>query len=150
MDSALLDGTSVLKHALSAKARWHRLVQIHSPSSPITPRTENMGCVPSRPSESFYHEYFAARPEKKAKERQTTTKKNIQSKKDKSNPEHLDAKTEVVSKNHDDSRELTYEEQVARADLRIYQEEMEAKKAEEERRVYLIHRAINGNGDWVF
>ena len=84
------------------------------------------------------------------KENQTATKKNIQSKKDKSNPEHLDAKTEVASKDHDDSHKLTYKEQVARADLRIYQEEMEAKKAEEEHRVYLIHRAINGNGDWVF
>ncbi|KAK0508757.1 hypothetical protein JMJ35_009033 [Cladonia borealis] len=109
-----------------------------------------MGCVPSRPSESFYQEYFARRPEKNTKAKQTATKKNIQSKKDKSNPEHLDAKTEVASKDHDDPRELTYEEQVARADLRIYQEEMEAKKAEEEHRVYLIHRAINGNGDWVF
>ena len=109
-----------------------------------------MGCVPSRPSESFYHEVFCERPEKKAKEKRTNTRKNIKSKKDKSNPEHLDAKTKVLSKDHDDSRELTYEEQVARADLRIYQEEMEAKKAEEERRIYLIHRAINGNGDWVF
>ena len=77
-------------------------------------------------------------------------KKNAQSKKDMSNPEDLDAKTEVVSKEHDDSCKLTYEEQVARADLRIYQQEMKAKKAEEEYRVYLIHRAINGNGDWVF
>ena len=84
------------------------------------------------------------------KEKQTTAKKNTQSKKDKSNPEDLDAKTEVASKDHDHSRELTYEEQVARADLRIYQEEMNAKKAEEEHRVFLIHRAINGNGDWVF
>ena len=67
-----------------------------------------------------------------------------------SNPEDTDAKTEVASKDHDDFRELTYEEQVARADLEIYQEEMKAKKAEEEHRLYLIHRAINGNGDWVF
>ena len=109
-----------------------------------------MGCVPSRPSESFYQEIFGSSTEKKAKEKQIATKKNIQSKKDMSNPEDLDAKTGAAGKDHDDSRELTYEEQVARADLRIYQQEMEAKKAEEEHRVYLIHRAINGNGDWVF
>ena len=109
-----------------------------------------MGCVPSRPSESFYQDLFGEQPEKKAKEKQTATKKNIQTKKAMLNPKDVDAKAEVVSKNHDDSRELTYEEQVARADLRIYPEEMEAKKAEEEHRVYLIHRAINGNGDWVF
>ena len=150
MDSTFLDGSSVRKYTLSNKARWHRLVQIHGPSSSIILRTENMGCVPSRPSESFYQECFCPRPEKKTKEKQTTAKKDIQSKKDQSNPEHLDAKTEVASKDHDDSHKLTYEEQVARADLRIHQEETEAKKAEEERRVYLIHRAINGNGDWVF
>ena len=67
-----------------------------------------------------------------------------------SNPEHIDAKTRVVSKDHDDSRELTYEEEVARADLRICEEEMKAKKAEEEHRIYLMHCAINRNGDWVF
>ena len=109
-----------------------------------------MGCVPSRPSESFYQEIFGERPAKKAKEKQIATKKNIQSKKNMSTTEAFDAKTEVASKDNDDTRELTYEEQVARADLRIYQQEMEAKKAEEEHRVYLIHRAINGNGDWVF
>ncbi len=109
-----------------------------------------MGCVPSRPSESFYREIFGGPTEKKAKEKQNATKKNIQSKKDMPKPEDTDAKTQVVSKDQDDSRQLTYEEQVARADLRIYQQEMEAKKAEEEHRVYLIHRAINGNGDWVF
>ena len=109
-----------------------------------------MGCVPSRPSESFYQEIFSEQPEKKPKEKQAATKRDIQSKKDVSNPEDLDAKTDVVSKNHDDIRELTYEEQVARADLRIYEQEMKAKKAEEEHRVYLMHRAINGDGDWVF
>ena len=109
-----------------------------------------MGCVPSRPSESFYQEFFGDSTEKKAKEKQTATKKNMQSKKDTSNPKDIRAKTEVVSKNHDDSREMTYEEQVARADLRIYEEEMKAKKVEEEHRVYLMHCAINRNGDWVF
>ena len=109
-----------------------------------------MGCVPSRPSESFYQEILGKQTGKKAKEKQNATKKNIRSKKDMSNPEDTDAKTEVASKNPDDTRELTYEEQVARADLKIYQEEMKAKKAEEEHRLYLIHRAINGNGDWVF
>ena len=109
-----------------------------------------MGCVPSRPSESFYQDLFGERSEKKAKEKQIATKKNIQTKKDMSNPKDADAKTDVVRKNHDDSRELIYEDQIAQADLRIYQEDMEAKKAEEEHRVYLIHRAINGNGDWVF
>ncbi len=108
-----------------------------------------MGCVPSRPSESFYQEIFGERSEKKAAKKQAAMEKSIQSKKDVSNFKHS-GKTEMVSKNHDDTRELTYEEQVARADLRIYQQEMEAKKAEEEHRVYLIHRAINGNGDWVF
>lgn len=125
-------------------------MQIPGPGGSITPRTENMGCVPSRPSESFYQELFCERPEKETKEKKIATKKNMQSKKDMPNPEDLDAKTEGVSKDHDDSHKLTYEEQVARADLRIYQEEMNAKKAEEENRVYLIHRAINGNGDWVF
>ena len=76
--------------------------------------------------------------------------KNIQSKKDTSDPRDISAKTEVASKDHNKSRELTYEEEVARADLRIYEEEMKAKKAEEEHRVYLMHCAINGNGDWVF
>lgn len=109
-----------------------------------------MGCVPSRPSESFYQELLGQRTEKKAKEKQTAAKKNIQSKKDMSNPEGIDGKTEAVSKDHDDSRKLTYEEEVARADLRIYEEEMKAKKAEEEHRVYLMYCAINRNGDWVF
>ena len=109
-----------------------------------------MGCVPSRPSESFYQELFGRPTEKKAKEKRTAMEKNIQNKKDMSNPEDTNTKTEVASKNPDDTCELTYEEQVARADLKIYQEEMKAKKAEEEHRLYLIHRAINGNGDWVF
>ena len=109
-----------------------------------------MGCVPSRPSESFYQEFFGERTEKRGQKKQTATTKNIKSKKDMSNPEHIDAKTRVVSKDHDDSRELTYEEEVARADLRIYEEEMKAKKAEEEHRIYLMHCAINRNGDWVF
>lgn len=106
-----------------------------------------MGCVPSRPSESFYQEFFGDSTEKNAKEKQTAQKKNIQSKKDTSAPEDISWKAEAVS---NDSRELTYEEEVARADLRIYEEEMKAKKAEEEHRVYLMHCAINRNGDWVF
>lgn len=106
-----------------------------------------MGCIPSRPSESFYREFFGGSTEKKAKEKQTATTKNVQSKKDMSNPKDIGAKSEVVIKNHDDSHKLTYEEQVARADLRIYEEEMKAKKAEE---IYLMHRAVNRNGDWVF
>ena len=150
MDSGLLDNPSVLKHTLSAKARWYRLVRSHKPSASKILRTENMGCVPSRPSESFYQEICGGATQKKAKEKQIATKKNIQSKEDMSIPEETDAKTEMASKNPDDTRELTYEEQVARADLKIYQEEMKAKKAEEEHRFYLIHRAINGNGDWVF
>ena len=76
--------------------------------------------------------------------------KNIQNKRAMSNPEHIDAKTGVVTKDRDDPRELTYEEKVARADLRIYEEEMKAKKAEEEQRVYRMHCALNRNGDWVF
>ena len=109
-----------------------------------------MGCAPSRPSESFYQELFGERTEKRGKRKQTATKKNIHSKKDVSNPEDIDRKTRSVTKNHDASCELTYEEEVARADLRIYEEEMKAKKAEEEHRVYLMHCAINSNGDWVF
>ena len=109
-----------------------------------------MGCSPSRPSESFYQEFFGGSTEKKAKKKQTATKKSIQSKKDRSNPEDIGAKSEVVSKNQVDSHEMTYEEQIARADLRIYEEEMKAKKAEEQHRVYLMHRAVNRNGDWVF
>ena len=109
-----------------------------------------MGCVPSRPSESFYQELFGDSTEKKAKEKQTATKKNIQSRKDMSNSKDIDAKTGSVTKNHDDSRGLTYKEEVARADLRIYEGEMNAKRAEEEHRFYLMHCAINRNGDWVF
>ena len=139
-----------LKHISSAKARWHPLVQIYDTSGSIISLTEKMGCVPSRPSKSFYHELFGDSTEKNAKEKQTPTKKNIQSKKDMSDAKDIGAKSEVVSKSHDDSREMTYEEQVARADLRIYEEEMKAKKAEEEHRVYLMHCAINRNGDWVF
>ena len=84
------------------------------------------------------------------KEKHSATTKNIQSQKAMSNPEHIDAKTGVVSKDRNDSRGLTYEEEVARADLRIYEEEMKAKKAEEEQRVYRMHCALNRNGDWVF
>ena len=109
-----------------------------------------MGCVLSRPSESFFSELFGQPSETKAKEKHTATTKNVQSKKAMSNQEHIDAKTGIVSKDRNDYRGLTYEEEVARADLRIYKEEMKAKKAEEEHRVYRMHCALNRNGDWVF
>jgi len=52
---------------------------------------------------------------------------------------------------HVDATGMTkFEEEVAKGDLRIYQEEVEAKRVEEGRRYYLAHRALDPNGTWMF
>lgn len=43
-----------------------------------------------------------------------------------------------------------FEEEVARGDLNIYQEELEARRIEEGNRYYLAHRVLDPNGEYVF
>lgn len=43
-----------------------------------------------------------------------------------------------------------FEEEVARGDLKIYQEEVEARRIEEGKRYYLAHRKLDPNGEYVF
>ena len=110
-----------------------------------------MGCVWSHPDESFYHEFFVGRPEKKEKvKRNAVARESIQLRRSVAKADGKDVEVGVVQKpeaEEVEGHELTYEEQLARADLRIYQQEMNERKIEE---IYLAHRAIAKNRDSFF
>ena len=110
-----------------------------------------MGCAPSRPSESFYQEFVVDRANKNAKAKKAAVEEDTQSKQSITKTEDVTPTTEATKHSPiDEARQLTYEEQIARADLRIYQAEMLVRQAEEDHSVYLMHRADNGRGEWVF
>jgi len=50
----------------------------------------------------------------------------------------------------DDTGIASVGEEPARGDLKIYQEEVEARRREEGERYYLAHKVLDPNGTWVF
>ena len=123
-----------------------------------------MGCAPSRPSQSFYQEYFVEHPQKKAQE--STRKTRSQGKKiaigELAKQPKMQApplkETNYISninkklEDRNKANTLTREQEIALADLRIYESEMKARKEEEAAtdRVYAMNRALNGKENWVF
>ena len=105
-------------------------------AEPLSPKTKalKMGCSPSRPSRSFYNEFLVEGKQKhEPKDRhipRPQLQPPIQGKE-----RH---RTTIVPN-------LSYDEQVAMADLRIYQEEMKARKEEMDNRTFVRHMAMRGD-----
>jgi hypothetical protein len=117
-----------------------------------------MGCAPSRPSQSFYQEYFVEKARAKA-QGQKIEGKRIAVGKIVKQPKYQGAPLKEV--NHMDkftihqrklghARTLTREAEIARADLRIYAEEMKAKRDEEANRVFIMNCVSDGKGGSIF
>lgn len=117
-----------------------------------------MGCAPSRPSQSFYQEYFVEKAQAKARW-QKIEGKRIAVDKVAKKPKHLGAplketnymdKVTMHQKKLRHARTLTREEEIARADLRIYAEEMKAKRDVEANRVFIMNCVLDGKGGSIF
>jgi hypothetical protein len=114
-------------------SRW----PIVEPLTPAT-RTARMGCGPSRPSRSFYNEYFVEQPGRLQVQRQPD-EEGV------SRPPMIRFPPRIKRRG---SREVASVEEGARGDLKIYAEEVEARKREEEERTFVLHAAVRG--DQVF
>ena len=121
-----------------------------------------MGCAPSRPSQSFYQEFFVEYPEKRTQgkvqgkkiegKRIAVGKLAKQPKKQApplKEPSYMDKVNRNAGKPKH-TRTLTREEEIARADLRIYAEEMKAKCDEEANRIFIMNCVLDGKGGSVF
>lgn len=121
-----------------------------------------MCCAPSRPSQSFYQEFFVKYPEKMTQGKIQGTKiegKRIavgklakQPKKQApplKEPNYMDKVNRNAGKPKH-TRTLTRKEEFARTDLRIYAKEMRAKCDEEANRIFVMNRVLDRKSGSVF
>lgn len=97
-----------------------------------------MGCGPSRPSRSFYNEYFVEQPGRLQRQRRPD-EEGV------SRPPMIRFPPRIKRR---ESSLGTSVEEGARGDLKIYAEEVEARRREEEQRTFVMHAAVRG--DQVF
>jgi len=111
---------------------------ITEPLSPDT-KTARMGCGPSRPCRSFYNEYFVEQP-KKFQNQQRANEECV------SRPPRvaLAPSTGARERRPVTIAEVQFAEEVARGDLKIYEEEVEARRREEGQRTFVMHAAVRG------
>ena len=143
-------------HQLSKNAHHPpKLASIDSPKfthpNPPPKQKKEMGCAPSRPSQSFYQEFFVEYPEKRTQgkvqgKRIAVGKLAKQSQKQApplKEPSYMD-KVNRNARKPKHNRTLTHEEEIARADLRIYAEEMKAN------RILIMNCVLDGKDGSVF
>lgn len=126
------------REIITTQAKW----PILDPLSPDT-KAARMGCVPSRPSHSFYNEFFV----------ESSRKQDAPQRPDRENlapPPLVGPAPRGKSKERRPVTiaEVRFAEEVARGDLEIYEEEVEARKREMDQRTFVMHAAMRG--DQVF
>lgn len=108
-----------------------------------------MGCGPSRPSRSFYSEYFVEPPHQKAPNSKPQSINQRPGIKHNISPPRPQVPRRPYNAPDDGpviwaEENLEEEEEGARGDLRIYQEEMEARRMEEQERTFVINAVVRG------